>query len=134
MIKYIFSLTIIFFRFSLCRTDSGGTSSAFLMVIRWKYYRTKKPVRVRLANIDAPEKKQPFGRWSATQLKDLVAWKARNRAIRADRQVWYVFSAGSIPLTAQKQIAGRSVTALPGCTRTTIMTILSRRSSVMPAP
>ncbi len=45
------------------------------MVIRWKYYRTKKPVRVRLANIDAPEKKQPFGRWSATQLKDLVAGK-----------------------------------------------------------
>ncbi len=24
MIKYIFSLTIIFFRFSLCRTDSGA--------------------------------------------------------------------------------------------------------------
>lgn len=44
------------------------------MVIRWKYYRTKSP-SVRLANIDAPEKKQPFGRWSATQLKDLVAGK-----------------------------------------------------------
>ncbi|OSK97182.1 thermonuclease family protein [Escherichia coli] len=31
------------------------------------------PIRVRLINIDAPEKKQPFGRWSANQLKDLLA-------------------------------------------------------------
>ena len=33
----------------------------------------KKPVRVRLANIDAPEKKQAFGSWSSNQLKNLVA-------------------------------------------------------------
>ncbi|EDT7384230.1 thermonuclease family protein [Salmonella enterica subsp. enterica] len=33
----------------------------------------KKPVRVRLANIDAPEKKQAYGRWSTNQLKSLVA-------------------------------------------------------------
>ena len=33
----------------------------------------KKPVRIRLANIDAPEKKQAFGRWSANQLKALLA-------------------------------------------------------------
>lgn len=32
-----------------------------------------KPVRVRLANIDAPEKKQAYGRWSTNQLKGLVA-------------------------------------------------------------
>lgn len=32
-----------------------------------------KPVRVRLANIDAPEKRQAFGRWSTNQLKGLVA-------------------------------------------------------------
>ena len=31
------------------------------------------PIRVRLINIDAPEKKQPFGRWSANQLKALLA-------------------------------------------------------------
>ncbi|ELX1534625.1 thermonuclease family protein [Escherichia coli] len=33
----------------------------------------KKPVRIRLANIDSPEKKQAFGRWSANQLKALLA-------------------------------------------------------------
>ena len=33
----------------------------------------KKPVRIRLANIDAPAKKQAFGRRSANQLKALLA-------------------------------------------------------------
>lgn len=32
-----------------------------------------KPVRIRLANIDAPESKQPFGKWSTNQLKALIA-------------------------------------------------------------
>ncbi|EFE5937871.1 MULTISPECIES: thermonuclease family protein [Enterobacter] len=35
--------------------------------------REQNPVRVRLLNIDAPEKKQPFGRWSTNQLKALLA-------------------------------------------------------------
>ena len=35
----------------------------------------KKPVRIRLANIDAPEKKQAFGSRSTSQLKTLVAGK-----------------------------------------------------------
>lgn len=34
-----------------------------------------EPVRVRLANIDAPEKKQAYGNWSTGQLKSLVAGK-----------------------------------------------------------
>ncbi|MGN2498866.1 thermonuclease family protein [Serratia nevei] len=34
------------------------------------------PVRIRLLNIDAPEKGQPFGRWSTEQLKSMVAGKA----------------------------------------------------------
>ena len=33
----------------------------------------QKTVRVRLSNIDAPEKKQSFGRWSTNQLKALLA-------------------------------------------------------------
>ncbi|EGR7372556.1 thermonuclease family protein, partial [Escherichia coli] len=32
----------------------------------------RHPVRIRLVNIDAPEKKQPFGRRSMNQLKSLV--------------------------------------------------------------
>lgn len=35
----------------------------------------RTPVRIRLINIDAPEKKQPFGRWSTNQLKSLIAGK-----------------------------------------------------------
>jgi endonuclease YncB( thermonuclease family) len=33
---------------------------------------SNKPVRVRLSNIDAPEKKQAYGSWSAKQLKALL--------------------------------------------------------------
>lgn len=33
----------------------------------------KKPIRIRLLNIDAPEKNQPFGNWSTNQLKNLIA-------------------------------------------------------------
>lgn len=132
MIKYIFSLTIIFSA-SLCAAQIQGHVIRVLDGDTLEILQDKKPVRVRLANIDAPEKKQPFGRWSATQLKDLVAGKPVTvQYAQTDR--YGRILAGSIPLTAQKQIAGRSVTALPGCTRTTIMTILSRRSSVMPAP
>ena len=41
MIKYIFSLAIIFSG-SLCAAQIQETLSAFLMVIHWKYYRIKK--------------------------------------------------------------------------------------------
>ena len=74
MIKYIFSLTIIFSA-SLCAAQIQGHVIRVLDGDTLEILQDKKPVRVRLANIDAPEKKQPFGRWSATQLKDLVAGK-----------------------------------------------------------
>ncbi|EIY6978641.1 thermonuclease family protein [Escherichia coli] len=36
---------------------------------------SQHPVRVRLVNIDAPEKKQDYGRWSEKIMKSLVAGK-----------------------------------------------------------
>nr|EMA0849167.1 thermonuclease family protein [Escherichia coli]EMA0898880.1 thermonuclease family protein [Escherichia coli] len=36
---------------------------------------SQHPVRVRLVNIDAPEKKQEYGRWSEKIMKSLVAGK-----------------------------------------------------------
>ncbi|ENC1606180.1 thermonuclease family protein [Escherichia coli] len=74
MIKYIFSLAIIFSG-SLCAAQIQGNVIRVLDGDTLEILQDKKPVRVRLANIDAPEKKQPFGRWSASQLKDLVAGK-----------------------------------------------------------
>lgn len=46
----------------------------------------KKPVKIRLANIDAPEKKQPFGQKSKQSLSDLCWGKdAQYQAQTTDR-------------------------------------------------
>ncbi|STN51554.1 Thermonuclease precursor [Escherichia coli] len=133
MIKYIFSLTIIFSA-SLCAAQIQGHVIRVLDGDTLEILQDKKPVRVRLANIDAPEKKTALWTLVSHSAEGPGGRKARKPCNTRRQTGMAVFSAGSIPLTAQKQIAGRSVTALPGCTRTTIMTILSRRSSVMPAP
>lgn len=56
----------------------------------------KKSVRIRLANIDAPEKKQAFGRWSTNQLKTLLAGQSvtvsYTQTDRYDRIVGRVFT------------------------------------------
>lgn len=56
----------------------------------------KKSVRIRLANIDAPEKKQVFGRWSTNQLKTLLAGQSvtvsYTQTDRYDRIVGRVFT------------------------------------------
>ena len=74
MIKYIFSLTIIF-SVSLCAAQIQGHVIRVLDGDTLEVLQDKKPVRVRLANIDAPEKKQDYGRWSTEMMKSLVAGK-----------------------------------------------------------
>lgn len=70
----------------------------------------QNPVRVRLANIDAPEKKQPFGRWSAEQLKELVA--AQPVTVMYDQKDHYgrvlgrVFNANGIEANRQQVMSG----------------------------
>lgn len=87
MIKYIFSLTIIFSA-SLCAAQIQGHVIRVLDGDTLEILQDKKPVRVRLANIDAPEKKQPFWTLVSHSAEGPGGRKARNRAIRADRQVW----------------------------------------------
>ena len=74
MIKYIFSLAIIFSG-SLCAAQIQGNVIRVLDGDTLEILQDKKTVRVRLANIDAPEKKQDYGRWSTDMMKSLVAGK-----------------------------------------------------------
>ncbi|ECK6787647.1 thermonuclease family protein [Salmonella enterica] len=70
---YIVPLLVILFSGSLCAAEIQGTVNRVLDGDTIEILHDNKPVRVRLANIDAPEKKQAFGRWSTNQLKGLVA-------------------------------------------------------------
>ncbi|EKN3347826.1 thermonuclease family protein [Yersinia ruckeri] len=71
--KYTVPLLIILFSGSLCASEIQGKVVRVLDGDTLEVLQEQKPVRIRLANIDAPEKKQAFGRWSTNQLKNLVA-------------------------------------------------------------
>ncbi len=71
--KYPLVLSIIFFSGFLSAAEMRGKVIRVLDGDTIEVLQGKKPVRIRLANIDAPEKTQAFGRWSTNQLKGLVA-------------------------------------------------------------
>lgn len=76
MLNKIITLTFCFFLSeSVVAAEIQGKVIRVLDGDTIEVLQDKTPVRIRLANIDAPEKKQAFGRWSANQLKDLVAAK-----------------------------------------------------------
>lgn len=70
--KYV-CFFVILFSGSLCASEIQGKVIRVLDGDTIEVLQSKMPVRIRLANIDAPEKKQAFGRWSTNQLKGLVA-------------------------------------------------------------
>ncbi|EGK3594739.1 MULTISPECIES: thermonuclease family protein [Enterobacteriaceae] len=57
----------------LCAKEIEGNVVRVLDGDTIEVLQDRTPVRIRLINIDAPEKKQPFGRWSTNQLKSLIA-------------------------------------------------------------
>lgn len=69
----IIPLCIILYSGSLCAAEIQGKVIRVLDGDTIEVLQDNKSVRVRLANIDAPEKKQAYGRWSTNQLKSLIA-------------------------------------------------------------
>lgn len=67
----------LFFLFSvnLCAAEINGKVIRVLDGDTIEVLQNQTPVRIRLGNVDAPEKKQAYGRWSANQLKKLIAGK-----------------------------------------------------------
>ena len=72
LVKYIMLIAVIFSG-SLCAAEIHGEVIRVLDGDTIEVLQDKKPVRVRLSNIDAPEKKQAYGSWSTNKLKSLIA-------------------------------------------------------------
>ncbi|EMM5381167.1 TPA: thermonuclease family protein [Escherichia coli] len=70
---HIINLFAVILPATLCAAQLQGMVIRVLDGDTIEVLQERQPVRVRLLNIDAPEKKQPFGRWSTNQLKALLA-------------------------------------------------------------
>ncbi|HAH9756204.1 TPA: thermonuclease family protein [Escherichia coli] len=70
---YAFSLVVVILPPALFAAQIQGKVIRVLDGDTIEVLQEQQSVRVRLLNIDAPEKKQPFGRWSTNQLKALLA-------------------------------------------------------------
>ncbi|MXP50683.1 micrococcal nuclease (plasmid) [Pantoea sp. Eser] len=69
----IYCFMLFLFSGFLCAKEIEGKVVRVLDGDTIEVLQDKKTVRIRLINIDAPENKQPFGRWSTNQLKSLIA-------------------------------------------------------------
>lgn len=74
MKKYIL-LVLFVFSYQVFSADIHGRIVRVLDGDTIEVMLSQHPVRVRLVNIDAPEKKQDYGRWSEKIMKSLVAGK-----------------------------------------------------------
>ncbi|EFM8157493.1 thermonuclease family protein [Escherichia coli] len=74
MKKYIL-LVLFVFSYQVFSADIHGRVVRVLDGDTIEVMLSQHPVRVRLVNIDAPEKKQNYGRWSEKIMKSLVAGK-----------------------------------------------------------
>ena len=69
----VLSFAVALLPATLCAAQIQGKVIRVLDGDTIEVLQEQQPVRVRLLNIDAPEKKQPFGRWSTNQLKAILA-------------------------------------------------------------
>ena len=74
MMKYI-PLVLFIFSWPVLSEDIHGRVVRVLDGDTIEVMDSRKAVRIRLVNIDAPEKKQDYGRWSTDMMKSLVAGK-----------------------------------------------------------
>lgn len=74
MMKYI-PLVLFIFSWPVLSADIHGRVVRVLDGDTIEVMDSRKAVRIRLVNIDAPEKKQDYGRWSTDMMKSLVAGK-----------------------------------------------------------